>query len=400
MAATPSPHAAVVGGSLGGLTAALVLREAGWDVDIFERNTQRLDGRGAGIVVQPDTVRWFQRSGAVRVEEISTSSSWLRYLHREGGIEYEGPSHWRFASWNALYRPLLADFGTDRYHLGAGFVGFDQDADGVTLRFGSGRRERADLVVFADGISSTARRRLLPDVALRYAGYVGWRGTVAEADLGDETVALFEDALVYAVVPGGHIVGYFIPGPGGELTAGGREFNYVWYRNVPAGPELDELLTDRNGTPCPVSVHPGMVQQRFVDELRGAAREDLPPAFADAVTRTPEPFIQPLFDTEAPRMAFGRACLIGDAAFVVRPHPAAGTAKAAADAWALAEELTAAGAPSDTIQDALCRWEARQLRLGRSVVARGREMGRRSQFDHTWYPGDRSLAFGLYGPGR
>lgn len=404
MTARPSPRAVVVGGSLGGVTAALVLRDTGWNVDVFERNSQRLDGRGAGIVLQPDTLRWFEYSGTVRVEEMSTSSSWLRYLDRDGGVEYDGPSRWRFASWNAIYRPLLADFGTERYHLGEGLVGFEEDADGVTLRFGSGRRERAELTVFADGISSTARRRLLPDVAPRYAGYVGWRGTVPEASLQGDTAALFDDALVYAVVPGGHVVGYFIPGPGGQLARGEREFNYVWYRNVPAGPELDELLTDRNGAPCPVSVQPGMVQQRFVDELRETAKRDLPPALADAVTQTPEPFIQPIFDAEVPRMAFGRACLIGDAAFVARPHPAAGTAKAAADAWRLAEELAAAGATAtgerSAIQQALRRWEHRQLRLGRSVVARGREMGRRSQVDFTWHPGDPSLAFGLYGPGR
>ncbi|MGH3501078.1 MAG: FAD binding domain-containing protein [Nocardioidaceae bacterium] len=390
------PHVIVVGGSLGGLTAALALREIGWYVDVFERTPERLHGRGAGIVLQPDTVRWFERGGSVDVSQLSTASSWLRYL-RDEEVKYERPSHWRFISWNAIYRPLLADFGTRRYYLGEGFVGLDQGSKGVTLRFASGREERADLAVFADGISSTARRRLLPEVVPKYAGYVGWRGTVAETDLSVETVSLFDDALIYATVPNGHIVGYFIPGPEGELTAGHRDFNYVWYRNVPEGPELDELLTDRNGMPCAVSVHPGMVQQRFVDELREAAHKWLPPALAEAVTRTRDPFIQPIFDVEVPRMAFDRVCLIGDAAFAVRPHPAAGTAKAAADGWALAEALCAA---DFDVAPALEKWERTQLDLGRSVVARGREMGRRSQFDGTWRADDPSLTFGLYGPGR
>ncbi|MGH3327209.1 MAG: FAD binding domain-containing protein [Streptomycetales bacterium] len=397
MAGTVPPRVAVVGGSLGGLTAALVLRKIGCDVEVFERGSERLHGRGVGIVLQPDTVRWFERSGSVDAGPVSTGSSRLRYLRRDGGVEYEGPSRWRFASWNAIYRPLLADFGTSRYHLGEGFVGFDRHPEGVALRFASGRQERADLAVFADGISSTARRRILPEVIPHYAGYVGWRGTVTEAELSAETAALFEDALIYAVVPSGHIVGYFIPGPDGELTQRRRDFNYVWYRNVPPGPALDELLTDRKGTPCAVSVHPGMVQQRFLGELREAARDRLPPALEEAVTRTPEPFIQPIFDVEVPKMAFGRVCLIGDAAFAARPHPAAGTAKAAADGWALAEALRAA---DFDVPAALAKWERAQLALGRSVVARGQEMGRRSQFDSSWQPGDPSLAFGLYGPGR
>ena len=112
--------------------------------------------------------------------------------------------------------------------------------------------------------------------------------------------------------------------------------------------------------------------------------------------RTPEPFVQPIVDVEVPRMAFSRVCLIGDAAFVARPHAAAGTAKAAADAWALADAVAAD--PSD-VPGALRRWEAGQLALGRQLVARVKDLGTRSQFGGGWHPGDPSLRFGLWGPG-
>jgi 2,6-dihydroxypyridine 3-monooxygenase len=90
-------------------------------------------------------------------------------------------------------------------------------------------------------------------------------------------------------------------------------------------------------------------------------------------------------------MAFGRVCTMGDAAFSARPHVAAGTAKAAADAWALRDALDAEG----DVSAALAVWERRQLRLGRSVVARSREMGRRSQVEGTMMPGDPAWKFGL-----
>ena len=112
--------------------------------------------------------------------------------------------------------------------------------------------------------------------------------------------------------------------------------------------------------------------------------------------RTAEPFVQPIVDLEVPRMAFGRACLLGDAAFVARPHAAAGTAKAAADAWALAEAMAAAGGD---VPGALGRWEAGQLALGRQLVARVKDLGRRSQFEGGWTAGDQTLRFGLWGPG-
>ena len=85
--------------------------------------------------------------------------------------------------------------------------------------------------------------------------------------------------------------------------------------------------------------------------------------------------------------------LVGDAAFAVRPHAAAGTAKACADAWALRD---AGGDPVAT----LARWEPGQLALGRQLLARTRDMGDRSQFHRSWVPGDPSLRLGLYGPGR
>ncbi len=387
---------AVVGGSIGGLTTALVLRDAGHDVSVYERLPTVLEGRGAGIVLQPDTVRWFETRSAKSVDDVSTSATRLRYLGAGDEVVYEEPGSYRFTSWNTIYQPLLDDLGMARYHLGEHFVGLDQDADGVDLRFASGRRERVDLAVFADGIGSTARRRLLPDVEPSYAGYIGWRGTVPESEVSPGTLELLLDALSYTVTADSHMNIYPIPGAHGELTPGQRRINYVWYRNVAAGPALDELLTDRRGSTSPVSLQPGMVQDRFVDELRTAAREQLPPAAVELVERTKEPFIQVVLDILVPRMAFGRAVLVGDAAFSARPHAAAGTAKAAADAWALGAALQQAG---DDVATALAAWEPRQLELGQRLVARVQDMGRRSQFDGTWIPGDRELLFGLYGPG-
>jgi 2,6-dihydroxypyridine 3-monooxygenase len=103
-----------------------------------------------------------------------------------------------------------------------------------------------------------------------------------------------------------------------------------------------------------------------------------------------------IYDLEVPRMAFGRVCLIGDAAFAVRPHAAAGTAKAADDGWALADELTAF---AGDVPAALVAWESRQLEVGRALLARTREIGDSSQLTGSFRPGDPRLIFGLHEPG-
>jgi 2,6-dihydroxypyridine 3-monooxygenase len=392
-ARTTGAHVAVAGGSLGGLTAALVLRDVGGcDVEVYERSEVPLEGQGAGIVLNPATVRYFTENDALDVGEISTSTHWVRYMDWDGSTASEYPFSYRFTSYNALYRGLLACFDEDRYHLGQKVIGFDEDTDEVTVRLAGGHDERCHLLVCADGIRSTARRLLLPSVTPEYAGYAGWRGTVEEAELSPETFAALNEAITYHVMQGSHTLVYPIPGNKGSLEPGGRLINWLWYRNVEEGAELDDLMTDREGNLREVSLGPGDVRERHVEKLRDAATSALPPPLAEVVLKTAKPFVQLVFDVEAPRMAFGRICLIGDAAFALRPHAAAGSAKAAEDAWKLGEAVREAG--GDVIA-ALEAWEPEQLELGRRVLARTREAGRRSQFEGTWQIGD-PLPFGLY----
>jgi 2,6-dihydroxypyridine 3-monooxygenase len=92
-------------------------------------------------------------------------------------------------------------------------TGWEDDGDGVDVRFANGATQRADLLVCADGVASTARARLLPEVRPEYAGYVCWRGMVPEAALDARTRELFDDAITYYVYANSHALIYPIPGP-------------------------------------------------------------------------------------------------------------------------------------------------------------------------------------------
>ena len=244
-------------------------------------------------------------------------------------------------------------------------------------------------------IRDRVRTELQPEAGVRYAGYVAWRGMVPESDVDPSVAALFGDAVNYNVHANSHILIYPIPGLDGSVEPGKRLLNFVWYRNYLEGPELDDLLTDNTGKRRELSVPPGAVTDHHVAELRAVARARLPTQFAHVVTAVGEPFLQTIYEIEVDQMAFGRVCLLGDAAFAMRPHAAAGTAKAADDAWSLCAALEGAG----DVAKALTLWEPAQLELGKKLTIRNRAVGLRSQVTNEWDPQSPEVIFGLHEPG-
>jgi len=387
------PHVAVVGGSIGGLTAALLLRDTGCEVDVFERSTTLLNGFGAGIVAQPELVRYLLERTPTTLAEIGVPSRSIRYLRADSGeLIGEVAAEWSYTSYAALYGRLLKAFGRGRYHLGEALVGL-RDNDGlVELRFATGRVIECDLAVCADGGFSTARRRLL-GITPEYAGYVSWRGLVDRALLSPEAWLFFDERFTYGLLPDSHIIAYPIPIIGDRLELAGRQVNFQWYWNIPEGPELDEMMTGRDGLRRPVSVHADDVQEHLVEELhRRARREIAVRPLVELITAVERPFVTVIADAATPRLVVGRICLIGDAGVTCRPHAGAGGAKAAADAWALAESLVEAGGDVDR---ALQVWEARQLEQGYALLAKVRHMGRVLQGGGRFAPGDPVFRWGL-----
>jgi 2,6-dihydroxypyridine 3-monooxygenase len=375
---------AVAGGSIAGLTAAALLRDAGCDVEVFERSPAPLTGYGTGIVVQPELVRYFLERTAIKLERISVPSRSVRYFNAEdGSLVGTVEAGWRYTSYNALYRGLLESFGHSRYRLGHALVALEPVAGGVRLGFANGATVECDLAVCADGAFSTARQ-LFFGISPRYAGYVTWRGLARREALSGETWSFFDDHFTYGLLRDGHLIAY--PVPGGAI-------NFQWYWNVPEGREFERIMTDRAGMRHQISVHAEVLPDEAREELhrRAAARVRLAP-FVDLIRAADRPFITIIADADVPRMVAGRACLVGDAAVAGRPHAAAGGAKAALNAWALAEALAAARGDVDA---ALAAWEPEQLRQGRALLAKVRYMGQLLQHGGKIVPGDPLIQFGM-----
>lgn len=314
---------AVVGGSIAGLTAAGLLRDTGFEVDVYERSPAPLSGLGTGIVVQPELVRYLLERTPTTIDEISVPSSAMRYIRAaDGSVIGEIDVDWRFTSYNALYHGLLQQFGIERYHLAHNLIGLQHDDAQVELTFTGERSVRADLAVFADGGASVARRQLT-GVGPSYAGYVTWRGVAELDDLPGETVRYFEDAFTYGLLDDGHLIAYPIPvvNPDGSTR---RALNYQWYWNVAEGSDLDDLMTDRSGNRRPTSVHNPALRPELLGEFRRRAVDELCRPFTELLLAAHEPFVTTIADADVPHMRIGRCVLIGDAAITPRPHAAAG----------------------------------------------------------------------------
>ena len=210
----------VVGGSIGGLTAACLLRDSGHQVSIYERSLVPLEQRGAGIGFLPATYRYLESRAGVDLHDIAVETGYIRYLDHTGAVIHDEPHRYLFSSWNAVYASTLRHFGHAEYHLGSEMVDFSQTSSSVSVRTKDGQLIESDLLVAADGIGSVARARLAPGSTAEYAGYVAWRGMVPEAEIAGDALQRLSDAITYFVYPGSHILVYPIPGHEGAVGVG------------------------------------------------------------------------------------------------------------------------------------------------------------------------------------
>ena len=200
--------------------AALVLRDLGCEVDVFERSSEALKARGAGIATHPSTTRYFEESSELDASLVEIELPWLQFLDTGGALAYRERMNYRFSSWTTVYRGLMGAFGDERYHLDSEVVDFAQDDHRVTVRFADGSTRTVDLLVCADGISSASRTKLLPGAHERYAGYVAWRAMIPESDLDPESFEVLRDGPHLLRAPGWSRSCLPDPGSGGRARAG------------------------------------------------------------------------------------------------------------------------------------------------------------------------------------
>ena len=355
---------------MSGLLCALLLRRAGWDVDIYERVEGELSGRGAGIIAQPELIARL-RSLGLETSELGVHITKRQIIDARGHITREIDCPQVATAWERVYRLLRDAFPAEHYHRGKGLAKFTQSPGAVQAHFSDGETVAADLLVGADGIRSSVRQACLPDVVPLYAGYTAWRALIAEDAFPPETHRAVFGIMSFGLPPGEQFLSYPVAGPDNDLRIGKRRTNVIWYRPADEHTKLQWLLTDEQGKTHAISIPPPLLRREAIAEMHDAAERLLAPQFRAVVRLIEEPILQPIYDLVSPRMAFGRVAILGDAAFVARPHVGAGVSKAADDAAALVNALQ----QHDDVESALKNYEAARLAENGRIIERARHLG-------------------------
>src|SRR5690606_5583999 len=109
---------------------------------------------------------------------------------------------------------------------------------------------------------SVGRSKLAPEIAPTYVGYVAWRGTAPRSSLGEEVACVLDDGLNFQLLEQSHINIY--PVPNNATRSSNSLLNFVWYRNVAVGGDLDDLLTDVRGKRQRVSMSASVLQRKHI----------------------------------------------------------------------------------------------------------------------------------------
>ena len=214
---------------MSGLFAGLMLRRHGFDVDIYERVDSELAGRGAGIVAQPVVAKTLRGLG-LGTADLGVDMTTRKILDAAGELvcAFECPQ--TLTAWERLYRILRDGFPAAHYHRGIGLKHFEQGDGAVIAHFTDGSSAQADVLIGADGLRSTVRGQLLPELAPLYAGYVAWRVLLSEQAIPPAIHRELFEFMTFCLPPGEQFLGYPVAGADNDLRPGHRRYNVVWYR--------------------------------------------------------------------------------------------------------------------------------------------------------------------------
>ncbi|MFD1557304.1 FAD-dependent monooxygenase [Paraburkholderia silviterrae] len=373
-----STKVAIAGAGIGGLTAAIALRQRGCEVVVVEQAPQ-LGEVGAGVQMSPNAVKVLRAIGVeplirdLACEPLAfTGRDWRsgRVLYRtpiKGTYERLYGAGYYHVHRADLHHALTERLGDADLRLGQRVAGIEQDQHAASLKLESGETIEADVIIGADGIHSAIRRSILGDEKPRFTGNICWRGMVPVDALPKGHVEL---ASSNWLGPKGHVVHYYVKG--------GAMVNFV------AVYETDQWTEESWSTPSSVD--------EILKTYAGWNQELL-----TTFSKAEGCFKWALYDRDPlGRWSQGRVTLLGDAAHPMLPFLAQGAAMAIEDGYELAGTIGSVHAGAG-IEAALVAYERQRIPRTSRVQLGARARGATMHLRSPWARMKRNFGFMLQG---
>ena len=362
--------AIIVGGGVGGLTTALMLRARGIHCELYEQSDS-IRELGVGINTLPHAIRELAGLGLLdALDAVAIRTDELHYLSRHGQEVWREPrgiaagfdvpqfSIHRGRLQSVIHRAVEQRLGPEAIHTGRRLGAFTQDEGGVTAHFfdRSGAHvetARGDILIGADGIHSKVRSTLFPD-----EGGPVWNGLMLWRGARDWPAFLTGNSMIVAGGLHAKVVVYPIAE---GVTPGNRLTNWAVLVKIGEGGSLPPRREDwsRAGKRDELMPHVARFNVPHID-------------VAALITATPEFWEYPCCDRDPlPYWSSGRVTLLGDAAHPMYPVGSNGASQAILDARALADSLAHAEHP----RQALMAYERKRLPMTAEIVRANRRGG-------------------------
>ena len=374
MAEFQQQRIAIIGGSISGAMAGLLLWRAGHDVSIYERSKQGLVGRGGGVTTSRTVLSQMKDADILDAGFPSAPYSELQLSKVTDATQRFGHSPLRLAldmrcvHWSGMWENMRKRIPDDIYRNDMQLTDAEPRDQTVALTFANGTRSDVDLVVFADGYNSFGRRIMFPEAELVYRGYTVWRGVVPEAQI-EQTKHLEIHPRFSLRTQQGSFISYMIPSRDGRTEIGERQFNWACYFPLDEA-ELADFMVDKDGKARTGTIPAGHMRSDQDAALKEMIRDNLPGYYADIVAQSADNQIQQIYTADLPAYAKGRMCLMGDAGIMVPPLTGAGVFKGFTNARDLVDALAQNGQLEAGLQD----WSDQQTQVARSMLKMGYDM--------------------------
>lgn len=364
----------VIGGSIAGCAAAIMLRRLGAKVTILERSSGRI-GQGSGISLPKIIVDQCIELDLFDPNIARLNLNGRSFIRKEEQGESDSTTFWTQAlrviafNWSDVYQSLRKRIEPDSYFTHTKVCAIEPLTDSCRVRTNRDETYEADLVIAADGVDSTTRSHLFPGVCPEYVGYIAWRGLIDEPGIVEQS--MFNEHTPYFVFPNGHLLLYRVPGPDFHRT-GQTILSWTLYENRQGLP-LQDLLIDNQGIQRSRSLPAGTLAEHHIQYLHDFSQRVLPSSIAKIIAQTPQPFILAVFDCQTPAYLSNHIVFVGDAASTLRPHPGAGLFKALANGINLAKLIESNS--EKTLSDCVAIWKEQQPQFLAEEILKAQRMG-------------------------